>query len=111
VVESVGRIDQVGRCTAGFSVKQHEEVLKAGLTHPGVLDPATTVMAIWPAPMVYGGPIELQFHAKSRRSAGASYFVVRRDPAGMKGSQNAGNQNAALGQKWRRPIFGRTHSD
>ncbi len=70
-------------------VKQHEEVLKAGLTHPGGLDPETTVMAIWPAPMVYAGPTEVQFHAKSRRCAGASYFVVGRDPAGMKGSLNA----------------------
>ena len=43
-------------------------------------------MAIWPSPMVYAGPTEVQFHAKSRRSAGASYFVVGRDPAGMKGS-------------------------
>lgn len=39
--------------------------------------------------MVYAGPTEVQFHAKSRRSAGASYFVVGRDPAGMKGSPNA----------------------
>lgn len=70
-------------------VTQHEEVLAAGLTHPGGLDPETTVMAIWPAPMVYAGPTEVQFHAKSRRSAGASYFVVGRDPAGMKGSPNA----------------------
>eukprot|EP00542_Grammatophora_oceanica_P020344 CAMPEP_0194037038 /NCGR_PEP_ID=MMETSP0009_2-20130614/9392_1 /TAXON_ID=210454 /ORGANISM="Grammatophora oceanica, Strain CCMP 410" /LENGTH=1164 /DNA_ID=CAMNT_0038679029 /DNA_START=54 /DNA_END=3548 /DNA_ORIENTATION=+ len=70
-------------------VKQHEEVLAAGTTHPGGLDPATTVMAIWPAPMVYAGPTEVQFHAKSRRSAGASYFVVGRDPAGMKGSLDA----------------------
>lgn len=46
-------------------------------------------MAIWPAPMVYAGPTEVQFHAKSRRNAGASYFVVGRDPAGMKGSPNA----------------------
>ena len=58
-------------------------------THPGGLDPETTVMAIWPAPMVYAGPTEVQFHAKSRRSAGASYFVVGRDPAGMKGSHEA----------------------
>ncbi len=70
-------------------VKQHEHVLKAGTSHPGGLDPETTVMAIWPAPMVYAGPTEVQFHAKSRRSAGASYFVVGRDPAGMKGSPNA----------------------
>jgi 3'-phosphoadenosine 5'-phosphosulfate synthase len=70
-------------------VKQHEEVLEAGISHPGGLDPATTVMAIWPSPMVYAGPTEVQFHAKSRRSAGASYFVVGRDPAGMKGSPNA----------------------
>eukprot|EP00547_Thalassionema_nitzschioides_P003051 CAMPEP_0194207818 /NCGR_PEP_ID=MMETSP0156-20130528/6458_1 /TAXON_ID=33649 /ORGANISM="Thalassionema nitzschioides, Strain L26-B" /LENGTH=1152 /DNA_ID=CAMNT_0038934675 /DNA_START=73 /DNA_END=3531 /DNA_ORIENTATION=+ len=70
-------------------VRQHEQVLEAGLSHPGGLDPATTVMAIWPAPMVYAGPTEVQFHAKSRRSAGASYFVVGRDPAGMKGSSEA----------------------
>lgn len=70
-------------------VKQHEFVLTAGLSHPGGLDPQTTVMAIWPAPMVYAGPTEVQFHAKSRRNAGASYFVVGRDPAGMKGSPNA----------------------
>ena len=42
-----------------------------------------------PPCMVYAGPTEVQFHAKSRRSAGASYFVVGRDPAGMKGSPNA----------------------
>jgi len=70
-------------------VKQHEQVLEAGVTHPGGLDPEKTVMAIWPAPMVYAGPTEVQFHAKSRRSAGASYFVVGRDPAGMKGSADA----------------------
>jgi len=70
-------------------VKQHEEVLRAGVAHPGGLDPASTVMAIWPSPMVYAGPTEVQFHAKSRRSAGASYFVVGRDPAGMKGSMEA----------------------
>lgn len=70
-------------------VKQHEEVLQAGVSHPGGLDPETTVMAIWPSPMVYAGPTEVEFHAKSRRSAGASYFVVGRDPAGMKGSPNA----------------------
>jgi 3'-phosphoadenosine 5'-phosphosulfate synthase len=70
-------------------VKQHEKVLLAGTSHPGGLDPESTVMAIWPAPMVYAGPTEVQFHAKSRRSAGASYFVVGRDPAGMKGSPHA----------------------
>ena len=70
-------------------VMQHHEVLRAGTSHPGGLDPDSTVMAIWPSPMVYAGPTEVQFHAKSRRSAGASYFVVGRDPAGMKGSSEA----------------------
>ncbi|GKY90748.1 hypothetical protein MPSEU_000047700 [Mayamaea pseudoterrestris] len=70
-------------------VRQHEQVLAAGTTHPGGLDPETTVMAIWPAPMVYAGPTEVEFHAKSRRVGGASYFVVGRDPAGMKGSLEA----------------------
>mmetsp|Transcript_4405 Transcript_4405/g.4414 ORF Transcript_4405/g.4414 Transcript_4405/m.4414 type:complete len:1042 (-) Transcript_4405:328-3453(-) len=65
-------------------VKQHEAVLAEGM-----LDPKTTVMAIWPAPMIYAGPTEVLFHAKSRRNAGASFFVAGRDPAGMKGSELA----------------------
>lgn len=65
-------------------VKQHEAIIREGM-----LDAATTVMAIWPAPMIYGGPTEVLFHAKSRRNAGATYFVAGRDPAGMKGSSLA----------------------
>jgi 3'-phosphoadenosine 5'-phosphosulfate synthase len=65
-------------------VKQHVAILEEKM-----LDPAWTVMAIWPAPMIYGGPTEVQFHAQSRRNAGASFFVVGRDPAGMKGSELA----------------------
>ena len=29
-----------------------------------MLDPDTTIMAIWPAPMLYAGPTEVQFHAR-----------------------------------------------
>ena len=59
-------------------VKQHHEVMAAGELHPD-----WTVMAIWPSPMIYAGPTEVQFHAKSRRVAGAAFFTVGRDPAGM----------------------------
>jgi len=65
-------------------VKQHQAIIDEGM-----LDEETTVMAIWPAPMIYGGPTEVQFHASSRRNAGASFFVVGRDAAGMKGSMEA----------------------
>lgn len=65
-------------------VKQHEAVIEEGM-----LDKENTVMAIWPAPMIYAGPTEVLFHAKSRRNAGATYFVAGRDPAGMKGSSLA----------------------
>jgi len=41
------------------------------------------VMGIWPSPMIYAGPTEVLFHAKSRRVGGASFFTVGRDPAGM----------------------------
>lgn len=54
------------------------QVLKAG-----VLDPETTVVAIWPSPMHYAGPTEVQWHAKARINAGADFYIVGRDPAGM----------------------------
>ncbi|KAJ9465893.1 ATP sulfurylase 1 [Diplonema papillatum] len=59
-------------------VKQHKAVLDEKM-----LDPAWTVLSIWPSPMVYSGPTEVQWHAKSRRVVGADYFVVGRDPAGL----------------------------
>nr|XP_029119510.1 ATP sulfurylase 1, chloroplastic [Elaeis guineensis] len=62
-----------------WRMKQHEKVLEEG-----VLDPETTVVAIFPSPMHYAGPTEVQWHAKSRVNAGANFYIVGRDPAGMK---------------------------
>ncbi|GAU38646.1 hypothetical protein TSUD_276850 [Trifolium subterraneum] len=56
------------------------------LLHPlgdGVLDPETTIVAIFPSPMHYAGPTEVQWHAKARINAGANFYIVGRDPAGM----------------------------
>ncbi|XP_073970867.1 3'-phosphoadenosine 5'-phosphosulfate synthase isoform X2 [Rhodnius prolixus] len=59
-------------------MKQHEAVL-----NEGVLDPANTVIAIFPSPMMYAGPTEVQWHAKARMTAGAQFYIVGRDPAGL----------------------------
>jgi len=59
-------------------MKQHDAVLEEGL-----LDPETTVLAIFPSPMMYAGPTEVQWHAKARMSTGANFYIVGRDPAGM----------------------------
>jgi len=59
-------------------IKQHEAVLDEG-----VLDRKSTVVAIFPSPMMYAGPTEVQWHAKARLSTGANYYIVGRDPAGM----------------------------
>jgi 3'-phosphoadenosine 5'-phosphosulfate synthase len=59
-------------------IKQHQAVLEEK-----VLDPETTVMAIFPSPMLYAGPTEVQWHAKARVSAGATFYIVGRDPAGI----------------------------
>ena len=40
-------------------VKQHQEVMAAGELHPD-----WTVMAIWPSPMIYAGPTEVQVRRK-----------------------------------------------
>ncbi|KAL9674641.1 hypothetical protein QQ045_030913 [Rhodiola kirilowii] len=59
-------------------MEQHSKVLE-----DGVLDPETTIVAIFPSPMHYAGPTEVQWHAKSRINAGANFYIVGRDPAGM----------------------------
>ena len=59
-------------------MEQHQAILEEG-----VLDPASTILAIFPSPMLYAGPTEVQWHAKSRMTAGASFYIVGRDPAGM----------------------------
>lgn len=59
-------------------ILQHQAVLEEG-----VLDPQDTVLAIFPSPMQYAGPTEVQWHAKARMSAGANFYIVGRDPAGL----------------------------
>ncbi|KAL5211130.1 hypothetical protein ABZP36_006753 [Zizania latifolia] len=61
-----------------WRMKQHEKVLEEG-----VLNPESTVVAIFPSPMHYAGPTEVQWHAKARINAGANFYIVGRDPAGM----------------------------
>lgn len=65
-------------------IKQHEAILKNGM-----LNASSTVLSIWPSPMIYAGPREVLWHAKSRKNAGASFFVVGRDPAGIKHSNHS----------------------
>jgi len=59
-------------------MEQHHAVLEEG-----VLDPKSTVLAIFPSPMMYAGPTEVQWHAKARMTTGANFYIVGRDPAGM----------------------------
>uniref|UniRef100_Q27128 Bifunctional 3'-phosphoadenosine 5'-phosphosulfate synthase n=1 Tax=Urechis caupo TaxID=6431 RepID=PAPSS_URECA len=61
-----------------WRMKQHQAILDEK-----VLDPDYTVMAIFPSPMMYAGPTEVQWHAKARMSTGANFYIVGRDPAGM----------------------------
>lgn len=60
-------------------IEQHKAVLEDGQ----YLDAQSTVMAIFPSPMMYAGPTEVQWHAKTRMNAGAEFYIVGRDPAGM----------------------------
>ncbi|ODM91331.1 Bifunctional 3'-phosphoadenosine 5'-phosphosulfate synthase [Orchesella cincta] len=59
-------------------IEQHLAVLEEG-----VLDPKRTILAIFPSPMMYAGPTEVQWHARSRLNAGANFYIVGRDPAGL----------------------------
>ncbi|XP_055877503.1 bifunctional 3'-phosphoadenosine 5'-phosphosulfate synthase-like isoform X2 [Biomphalaria glabrata] len=61
-----------------WRMKQHQAILEEK-----ILDPESTVIAIFPSPMMYAGPTEVQWHAKARMSTGANFYIVGRDPAGM----------------------------
>lgn len=57
---------------------QHQAIMDEG-----VLEKNDTVLAIFPSPMMYAGPTEVQWHAKARMNAGANFYIVGRDPAGV----------------------------
>lgn len=59
-------------------MRQHKAVLDSE-----VIDPNSTVLAIFPSPMLYAGPTEVQWHARARMAAGVTYYIVGRDPAGI----------------------------
>ncbi|XDV44665.1 hypothetical protein PO909_012910 [Leuciscus waleckii] len=61
-----------------WRMRQHAAVLEEG-----VLDPENTIVAIFPSPMMYAGPTEVQWHCRARMIAGANFYIVGRDPAGM----------------------------
>jgi len=58
---------------------QHKAIIKNG-----VFGDTPVVLAIFPSPMIYGGPREVQWHAYARLNGGATHYIVGRDPAGMK---------------------------
>jgi 3'-phosphoadenosine 5'-phosphosulfate synthase len=59
-------------------IAQHKAVMEEG-----VLDSKWTVLAIFPSPMLYAGPTEVQWHARARLAAGINTYIVGRDPAGI----------------------------
>lgn len=61
-----------------WRIRQHQ-----ALMDDKILDSESTVMAIFPSPMMYAGPTEVQWHAKARMATGANFYIVGRDPAGM----------------------------
>ncbi|CAI4227757.1 unnamed protein product [Auanema sp. JU1783] len=66
-------------------IKQHEAVI-----NEGVLDSSWTVLSIFPSPMLYAGPTEVQWHARARIAAGVQTYIVGRDPAGIQHPEHGG---------------------
>lgn len=64
-------------------VEQHQALLD-----DKILDKSRTILSIFPSPMSYAGPTEVQWHAKARMVAGIDHYIVGRDPAGIKDPSN-----------------------
>lgn len=56
-------------------IKQHKAILDDN-EEEGILKKESTVLAIFPSPMMYAGPTEVQWHAKARQVAGADFYIV-----------------------------------
>ncbi|KAF9683125.1 hypothetical protein SADUNF_Sadunf05G0179600 [Salix dunnii] len=78
LLHPLGGFTKVDDVPLDVRMEQHSKVLE-----DGVLDPETTIVSIFPSPMHYAGPTEVQWHAKARINAGANFYIVGRDPAGM----------------------------
>lgn len=60
-------------------MRQHQALLKNK-----VFGDVPVILSIFPSPMLYAGPREVQWHALARQEVGATHYIVGRDPAGMK---------------------------
>uniref|UniRef100_A0A803PF11 sulfate adenylyltransferase n=1 Tax=Cannabis sativa TaxID=3483 RepID=A0A803PF11_CANSA len=78
LLHPLGGFTKVDDVPLHVRMEQHTKVLE-----DGILDPKTTIVAIFPSPMHYAGPTEVQWHAKARINGGANFYIVGRDPAGM----------------------------
>jgi len=78
-------VHQIGGKVKGDDVPLKERMLQnQAVLEEGVLDKESTILGIFPSPMLYAGPTEVQWHAKARMNAGCQFYIVGRDPAGMK---------------------------
>lgn len=78
-------VHQIGGKVKGDDIPLHTRIMQnQKVLEEGVLDPANTILGIFPSPMLYAGPTEVQWHAKARMNAGCQFYIVGRDPAGMK---------------------------
>uniref|UniRef100_A0A915LQ35 Adenylyl-sulfate kinase n=1 Tax=Meloidogyne javanica TaxID=6303 RepID=A0A915LQ35_MELJA len=59
-------------------IKQHLAVLENG-----IINKEWTILSIFPSPMCYAGPTEVQWHARARLTCGVDAYIVGRDPAGI----------------------------
>lgn len=61
-------------------MRQHEVLLANNVFGADL----PVLLSIFPSPMLYAGPREVQWHALARQKVGATHYIVGRDPAGMK---------------------------
>merc|ERR1719191_1979807 len=73
---------------------QHHAIIKNG-----VFGDTEVVLAIFPSPMLYAGPREVQWHATARLHGGASHYIVGRDLYHMWHGQTMLQLNPVLSKK------------
>ena len=83
ILHPCGGCDVDENISLPYRIRQYRAFIEEGL-----LDDATTVLAIWPSPNYLAGPVEALWQITSRVNCGATHFLIEDNQCGLLHPEN-----------------------